>query len=128
MRPQDRPQSLEDHLAIVAGLHATLGVAPDLDGMRRFIAARVAERRVAVADTIAVAPGMCLRGRYELVRLLGEGGMGRVYLARDRQLGQPVTVKQLRRPADLGALVERCGADEPERRPPAAEVARALGA
>src|SRR5213082_204747 len=32
-------------------------------------------------------------GRYEAVRLLGEGGMGRAYLARDTALGRQVVVK-----------------------------------
>jgi serine/threonine-protein kinase len=34
-------------------------------------------------------------GRYEATRLLGEGGMGRVFLATDRQLSRPVVVKVL---------------------------------
>src|SRR5438552_9649473 len=32
-------------------------------------------------------------GRYEAMRLLGEGGMGRVYLARQLDLGRQVVVK-----------------------------------
>ncbi len=37
--------------------------------------------------------GVVFLGRYEPVRLLGEGGMGRVYIARDLHGGKPVVVK-----------------------------------
>src|SRR5947209_19332384 len=37
--------------------------------------------------------GRVFLGRYEAVRLLGEGGMGRVYLARQVDLGRQVVVK-----------------------------------
>ncbi|WP_374604416.1 protein kinase [Arenimonas sp.] len=41
-------------------------------------------------------PGTVLAGRFEIVRMLGIGGMGVVYLARDRDLGVPVAIKLLR--------------------------------
>ena len=37
--------------------------------------------------------GQVFLGRYEAVRLLGEGGMGKVYLARQLDLGRQVVVK-----------------------------------
>src|SRR5207302_1425036 len=37
--------------------------------------------------------GRMFLGRYEAIRLLGEGGMGRVYLARQVDLGRQVVVK-----------------------------------
>jgi serine/threonine protein kinase len=37
--------------------------------------------------------GRVFLGRYEAIRLLGEGGMGRVYLARQTDLGRQVVVK-----------------------------------
>ena len=41
-----------------------------------------------------LAPGTFLQNRYEIVRLIGEGGMGAVYLARDQRLDSPVALKQ----------------------------------
>ena len=35
-------------------------------------------------------------GRYEIERFLGQGGMGRLYLAKDPMLGRPLAIKLIR--------------------------------
>ena len=49
------------------------------------------------ADAVATGPRQVLAGRYELLGLVGIGGMGSVYRARDLELEELVAVKVLRR-------------------------------
>ena len=51
-----------------------------------------------------LAPGTCL-GAYEITALLGEGGMGEVYRARDTRLKRQVAIKVL--PSAVGADPDR---------------------
>ncbi len=56
------------------------------------VAATVGDVRAAAA---ALPAGIVIDGRYEIVRLLGAGGMGEVYAARRRSLNDEVAVKRL---------------------------------
>lgn len=49
---------------------------------------------------VAVTAETILGRRYQLMRLLGEGGMGAVYYAIDRLSGQPVALKRVTTPTD----------------------------
>ena len=51
---------------------------------------------------MTIAPGSRL-GSYEVTAKLGEGGMGSVWLARDRSLGREVALKLMRPPDDPAA-------------------------
>ena len=53
-----------------------------------------------------VAPGVVLADRYELVEEIGRGGMGKVYRARDRELGEEVAIKTVLRPPGAGDELE----------------------
>ena len=54
-----------------------------------------------------LAPGQVLGERYRIVAMVGEGGMGQVYLSDDLVLGSPVALKLLpeRLPGDPAGRV-----------------------
>jgi serine/threonine protein kinase len=49
---------------------------------------------------VALAPGTRL-GAYEVLTLIGSGGMGEVYRAKDTKLGRDVALKLLTRPLTI---------------------------
>src|SRR5580692_8890826 len=48
------------------------------------------------ASAPVLQAGDVLGGRYEILQMLGEGGMGAVYKAMDRELSRPVALKLIR--------------------------------
>lgn len=53
---------------------------------------------------VQLTPGTSIGSRYEIVRLLGQGGMGAVYQANDKELERQVAIKVIR--ADMAANPE----------------------
>src|SRR2546421_11344237 len=52
--------------------------------------------RTIAGGTGMLAGGQTLAGRYEIKSVLGIGGMGVVYRAIDKELGEPVAIKTLK--------------------------------
>jgi serine/threonine protein kinase/tetratricopeptide (TPR) repeat protein len=52
--------------------------------------------RLSSSSNPVLQTGDVLGGRYEILQLLGEGGMGAVYKAMDRELNRPVALKLIR--------------------------------
>ena len=84
---------------------------PTVDSLLREVA------RAPDVELDELQPGSML-GPYELVALIGAGGMGRVFRARDRRLGRDVAIK----------VLPREYADNPERRRRFEQEARAAAA
>ena len=80
-------QALVDLLSntAAAGAGATVSMNPN-----------AATMKLAMAGEQVIAPGSTIGNRYEVTSVLGVGGMGVVYKAHDRELGEPVAIKTLK--------------------------------
>lgn len=61
----------------------------------------------AAGDSIRAALAAKLEGQYRIVRLLGRGGMGSVYLARDLTLDREVAIKVIKTADDTREIYDR---------------------
>src|ERR1700687_4385621 len=61
-----------------------------------------------ISQLPGLLPGTMLGGRYQILQMIGEGGMGAVYKAKDRELDRFVALKVIRRDlASNAAIVAR---------------------
>ncbi|MBZ5579849.1 MAG: protein kinase [Acidobacteriia bacterium] len=83
-------------LEITASQSATVEMeTAELQGESDWSQARVQPSSDSAAR-VQLRPGTVLGNRYEIIRSLGKGGMGAVYLARDREVDRSVALKMIR--------------------------------
>ncbi|MCA1624000.1 MAG: serine/threonine protein kinase, partial [Acidobacteria bacterium] len=96
-----KPEERQNYLVEVCGADKTLlaevqSLLSSLDSADSFMetpaVAKVAD--VIEAETRKLEQGKCF-GHYEIIKQIGTGGMGEVYLAKDKKLGRQVAVKIL---------------------------------
>ena len=103
---------------LLAGIAAQMGLALDLSRLRRQAAGTPRSPMVSPAPDaatgvlpVSIDVGVTVEGKYRIDALIGRGGMGAVYRARDMRLDRDVAVKVVR-----GDLVSSAGARERFRR------------
>ena len=79
-----RERRLQDHVA---------NLRREMDEARRHVTESSEDQH---AGEGALIPGELFANRYQIVRVVGRGGMGMVYKARDRELAEDVAIKTLR--------------------------------
>jgi tetratricopeptide (TPR) repeat protein len=97
-------EAMGDAAAAQECYERALAFVPDhVESRRRLAWLREGTQPVPVPpDDGVLIRGSRLAGRYEVLSLIGRGGMGRVYKAHDRELDEVVAIKTVLRPANGG--------------------------
>ncbi len=105
LHPEDRARFLEAECGNDAELRREVEslIAHDSASQQRIAEALEGTAR-SLVESVVIKPGTRI-GDYEIQRLIGSGGMGEVYLARDTRLSRDVAIKVL--PAYLADDRER---------------------
>src|SRR5215468_4566913 len=88
--PKTDPELVREHELMPAAPEDTDSAPPSIPS-----AASVAPEGAKLPGAIPVLPGHVIANRYEVVSVLGEGGMGIVYRCRDQSNGQFVAIKRV---------------------------------
>ena len=98
--------------ALRAEVERLLGLGPKLSGFLEALPVTQAELlRVAAREARAADPGAACFGRYRVVRLIGEGGMGSVYEAEQDHPRRRVALKVIRVGMDSRSVIARFEAE-----------------
>ena len=89
------PFAQERRRGIATILESLKGKVPDVPTALAVQLRTPPSSRPAAGETSGLALGQLLSGRYELLSEIGQGGMGRVFKAYDRELGGHVAIKAL---------------------------------